>query len=166
VLCKHVCAVLYGIGARFDRAPALLFELRGTDPTELIASAATSELGKTSSPALEGDLGALFGIELDEDCAPRAVEPPTKAAPISKERSRKNKVATAPRAAASRKTKPVPEKHKGARATRTRTALIALGVRPSTIAFWLRTNVLRRTAKRGVYAVTKEALARIAAYTK
>ena len=30
-MCKHVAAVLYGIGARFDENPLLFFELRGAD---------------------------------------------------------------------------------------------------------------------------------------
>ena len=38
-MCKHVAAVLYGIGARFDLAPELLFRLRGVDEAELIVSA-------------------------------------------------------------------------------------------------------------------------------
>jgi uncharacterized Zn finger protein len=39
VMCKHVAAVLYGIGVRLDEKPALLFELRGVDETELLANA-------------------------------------------------------------------------------------------------------------------------------
>lgn len=31
ILCKHVAAVLYGIGTRFDENPLLFFELRGID---------------------------------------------------------------------------------------------------------------------------------------
>lgn len=31
LMCKHVAAVLYGIGARFDETPLLFFELRGID---------------------------------------------------------------------------------------------------------------------------------------
>lgn len=31
LMCKHVAAVLYGIGARFDEQPLLFFELRGID---------------------------------------------------------------------------------------------------------------------------------------
>ena len=31
LMCKHVAAVLYGIGARFDENPLLFFELRGID---------------------------------------------------------------------------------------------------------------------------------------
>ena len=37
-MCKHVAAVLYGVGARLDTAPELLFLLRGVDPAELLGS--------------------------------------------------------------------------------------------------------------------------------
>src|SRR6202034_2630588 len=48
VMCKHVAAVLYGVGARLDTKPELLFILRGVDHEELIAAdaaAAASALG-------------------------------------------------------------------------------------------------------------------------
>jgi uncharacterized Zn finger protein len=38
-MCKHVAATLYGIGARLDSAPELLFGLRRVDAKELIARA-------------------------------------------------------------------------------------------------------------------------------
>ena len=38
-MCKHVAAVLYGVGARLDDQPELLFPLRGVDGSELIARA-------------------------------------------------------------------------------------------------------------------------------
>jgi uncharacterized Zn finger protein len=38
-MCKHVAATLYGIGARLDSAPELLFGLRKVDAKELIARA-------------------------------------------------------------------------------------------------------------------------------
>ncbi len=34
-MCKHVAAVLYGIGNRMDTCPDLLFQLRNVDPSEL-----------------------------------------------------------------------------------------------------------------------------------
>jgi uncharacterized Zn finger protein len=37
-MCKHVAAVLYGVGAKLDEKPALLFELRGVDETQLLAN--------------------------------------------------------------------------------------------------------------------------------
>jgi len=39
VLCKHVAAVLYGVGARLDKDPSLLFTLRQVDPQDLLARA-------------------------------------------------------------------------------------------------------------------------------
>jgi hypothetical protein len=67
-MCKHVAAVLYGIGARLDHAPELLFTLRKVDASELVAEAGA---GLAAGPAMggrglvEADLGALFGLEMD-----------------------------------------------------------------------------------------------------
>lgn len=36
LMCKHVAAVMYGIGARFDENPFLFFELRGIDVNRFI----------------------------------------------------------------------------------------------------------------------------------
>src|ERR1700681_2092131 len=38
-MCKHVAAVLYGIGARLDHQPELLFRLRAVDERDLIVKA-------------------------------------------------------------------------------------------------------------------------------
>jgi uncharacterized Zn finger protein len=70
-MCKHVAAVLYGIGARLDEQPRLLFVLRGVDENDLLASAGRDlSLTKTASvPAQvldESDVGALFGLEMAE----------------------------------------------------------------------------------------------------
>jgi len=37
--CKHLAAVIYGVGNRLDSAPELLFTLRGIDSNELVAEA-------------------------------------------------------------------------------------------------------------------------------
>ena len=41
VMCKHVAAVLFGVGARLDQAPELLFRLRGVDHEELVQAEVT-----------------------------------------------------------------------------------------------------------------------------
>jgi uncharacterized Zn finger protein len=69
-MCKHVAAVLYGIGARLDEQPALVFKLRAVDEGELIASAAKGRSLPTKAPVsakiLDGDdLSALFGLEME-----------------------------------------------------------------------------------------------------
>src|SRR5260370_3183072 len=68
-LCKHLAAVLYGVGARLDQEPELLFVLRGVDQMELISAAGQGvTIGDASQPAnvLEEDsLSGIFGIEMD-----------------------------------------------------------------------------------------------------
>ena len=75
-MCKHLAAVLYGVGARLDEKPELFFTLRGVEVSELIASAtatAACEPAAGTQPvndALAGeDLSALFGVELDSGAA-------------------------------------------------------------------------------------------------
>lgn len=106
-LCKHRAAVLYGVGVLFDRDPKFLFELRGTDPSELIATSAASltSPGANEAHALAGDdLSALFGIDFaDSDAAlpavpAAAVSPPPPSAPT------RRKVATKPAAKTKAKT--------------------------------------------------------------
>jgi hypothetical protein len=67
-VCKHVAAALYGVGARLDARPELLFQLRGVDPQDLVAEMPVSHVGAAAAaPGPDEDLGALFGIELDGD---------------------------------------------------------------------------------------------------
>lgn len=71
-MCKHVAAVLYGVGARLDEKPELLFTLRGVNHEELIAAdaekavAAATSRGKSKRLAAD-QLGDVFGIELEGD---------------------------------------------------------------------------------------------------
>src|SRR5207247_9097287 len=68
-MCKHVAAVLYGIGARLDHQPELLFTLRKVDQQDLIAKAGSGLSKKpksfTSAKALASeDLRAMLGGEI------------------------------------------------------------------------------------------------------
>lgn len=78
-MCKHVAAVLYGIGNRLDKAPELLFSLRRVSMEELVERAvddtAETLLDKARTAAAEdvlddADLGDVFGIELSDADAP------------------------------------------------------------------------------------------------
>jgi uncharacterized Zn finger protein len=77
-MCKHVAAVLYGIGARLDHRPELLFELRGVSPEGLITQAVSGGLLGAGKPrakekVLQGaDLSSVFGIDIEEEEAPAA----------------------------------------------------------------------------------------------
>ena len=85
-LCKHVAAVLYGVGARLDESPELLFVLRGIDHLELIASATRSLTADRVAPATdqaatraEGSLTEIFGIEIDAGTVPAVSSKPPQA---------------------------------------------------------------------------------------
>jgi uncharacterized Zn finger protein len=70
-MCKHVAAVLYGVGARLDEKPQLLFVLRGVDENELLAGAGQDLAISKSTPAAtkvlaDNDVAALFGLEMAE----------------------------------------------------------------------------------------------------
>lgn len=73
-MCKHVAAALYGVGARLDAAPDLLFTLRGVDRAQLIAAdGADLPAGKDLASdriLADDDIGALFGIEVAPPTAP------------------------------------------------------------------------------------------------
>ncbi|MGH9202896.1 MAG: hypothetical protein ACRD2A_16855, partial [Vicinamibacterales bacterium] len=87
-MCKHVAAVLYGIGARLDHQPELLFTLRKINQEDLVANAGT-RLSKTRKrPAsarvlAADDLSEMFGI----DMAPAATPAPVPARVIPTGRS-------------------------------------------------------------------------------
>ena len=71
-MCKHLAAVLYGIGARLDHYPELLFLLRGVDEKQLIAAAGASIPLSKAAPAqgkvLGGaDLAGMFGLDMGPD---------------------------------------------------------------------------------------------------
>ena len=73
-MCKHVAAVLYGIGARLDKDPKLFFTLRDVEVNELISQAVeekTKELlrkaeKKSDRVIDEVDISEVFGIELED----------------------------------------------------------------------------------------------------
>jgi uncharacterized Zn finger protein len=87
-LCKHLAAVMYGVGARLDHSPEMLFTLRNVDHLDLIDQAVTAEnldraLGGEASETLRaGDLSEMFGIELESNAAaPPMSERPASAKP-------------------------------------------------------------------------------------
>jgi uncharacterized Zn finger protein len=70
-LCKHLAAVLYGVGARLDHQPELLFVLRGVDQMDLVSQATDSVGRADAGGGLEGEsLSELFGIDVETGPAP------------------------------------------------------------------------------------------------
>ncbi len=106
-MCKHVAAALYGVGARLDQRPELLFQLRRVDGNDLLAQAGAGLRLPGKSPAKakvldESALGDVFGIEM----AQVATEASTKGTSVSKAAAKVKKTASAPptRAAKTAKT--------------------------------------------------------------
>lgn len=95
-MCKHIAAIIYGIGARLDTQPELLFLLRGVDHEELITADATADAiaGSGSHGArrrsLSGkDLESVFGVELDDTPEVAPVAAPKRRAATRKTKRKK-----------------------------------------------------------------------------
>ncbi len=68
-MCKHVAAVLYGIGVRLDRDPLCLFKMRGIETEKFISETINGKVEKMlanakkkSSRILSGDDLSVFGL--------------------------------------------------------------------------------------------------------
>jgi len=135
-MCKHVAAVLYGVGARLDGQPECLFTLRKVDEKALIARAGSglplSRKGPAGDRVLAAEgLSELFGLEM---AAPEEVPVPEPArTPAKPARARRAAKAVAVpedtasaakprRQRASSPTKPKPSKARPATKAKKRSA--------------------------------------------
>jgi len=116
-MCKHVAAVMYGIGARLDEKPELLFVLRGVDHTELVtedaARAVVSKTKKTDRRTLEeSELSEVFGIDVAPISSAKSTEAETDTRPAgpAKPRSIRSSRSSKPRYVSSAKNKRVKTK--------------------------------------------------------
>ena len=72
-MCKHVAATLYGVGARLDDEPEMLFALRGVDPSHLIEQSIAQAIERGVAPRgsargrvlVADDLATIFGVDID-----------------------------------------------------------------------------------------------------
>jgi uncharacterized Zn finger protein len=110
-MCKHVAAALYGVGARLDQKPQLLFVLRGVDEGDLFAGSGEDiSLSKAPSAANvldDSDVAALFGLEMADAGSnasngprdgPRQISKPPKSARAAKKKTKEKSAAASPRA--------------------------------------------------------------------
>jgi uncharacterized Zn finger protein len=85
-MCKHVAAVLYGVGARLDHSPEMLFLLRGVNHEELIdvtaAVAGVTKSGTSRRRIATTGLADVFGVDMAE--ASEEIIPPAISAKKSK----------------------------------------------------------------------------------
>ncbi len=151
-LCKHLAATLYGVGARLDDRPELLFTLRQVDQLELVADAGAAPALAGAAPSGDAlgdgaDLARLFGIDLDAGSPQSAPAEPRRA------RMRPERATAEPLPAAAR----VARRPRAlAKVDRTITAaqLLAAGIPRTTFQNWVTRGALRRTGARGVYLRT------------
>ena len=161
-MCKHVAAVMYGVGARLDADPALLFTLRRADASVLVAGAVTRAV-RASAPSrekrFEGDLAAVFGIDLATTAPPRQA------------RDVERKVVVVPAAAAKTPRTTKTPKAKTPRMTKapkpirwTRRELASLGASTAVIDRWVRRGLLVPESALGPLVETPAFRAAIAPY--
>jgi uncharacterized Zn finger protein len=160
-MCKHVAAVLYGIGARLDQRPELLFLLRGVDHQELISVeadvvAATTGRGSRRRRIAEGELAEVFDIDMAE--AEAELTPRHTAAKVpTRKKSVARKPAPAKKTAPETPGEPPPDSAEAVARLRRRLGLTRdemarlLGVSAASVANWERAvkplNLQARTAK-------------------
>ncbi len=156
-LCKHVAATLYGVGARLDQSPELLFELRGVSPQDLIqtlAAAPAAEAAPTDAlqNANADDLSALFGIDLGGMGDPKESLPkPSKPSKAKTAAPAKKKTAAAKKKTVGKSTLSAGQKTSPGPKTITAQALIEQGIPRHKIQAWLKVVILKPTSQRGVY---------------
>lgn len=152
--CKHVVAAVHAFGVLLDREPEQLLSLWDLDVTESQATAAfvLPPLAADRRPLVD-DL-AIFGIDLIDPCEPAAREP---ALVTATEPTPEPAAAPEPAPAVAPANTP-PNQQTEVR----RDYLRVIGMSTRTIDAWLRSGVLRRTDRDGVYERTPEANRKIA----
>jgi uncharacterized Zn finger protein len=92
-MCKHVAAVLYGVAARLDEKPELLFLLRGVNHEELVSATVEEAVaavvkGGSRRRVAEDQISDVFGIDVGADTAPESAPSSATAAPRTAKRPR------------------------------------------------------------------------------
>jgi uncharacterized Zn finger protein len=111
-MCKHIAAVLYGVGARLDQQPELLFALRRVDANDLVTQAGAglpkSRKRSTTSKVLDDALiSDVFGIEMAEAYPPEkpaAGRNKPSAAKVTAKKAAKSAISTTRKPSATAKT--------------------------------------------------------------
>ncbi|HET6629172.1 MAG TPA: hypothetical protein VFG91_05325 [Woeseiaceae bacterium] len=94
-MCKHVAATLYGVGARLDQQPELLFILRGVEAGEMVDAAASrpSPAGKPRKHRVlrSDELSSVFGIDIEDAATSVARAPATRSGRGARKGKKKSK---------------------------------------------------------------------------
>ena len=181
-MCKHVAASLYGVGARLDESPELLFLLRGVDPKDLVvnAGAARAITGQAKDKALGADtseLADLFGIDMDdaveEAAAPANTKPtvPTSTRPAATKsvaaKPKPRKMPALPRATRA-STVPANVLRSSSKLARANEGTLVAqkdldgrGIDQTILDYWVSAGLLSPGPKKGTWLATPEAMRRI-----
>ena len=133
-MCKHIAATLYGVGARLDESPELLFRLRAVDATELLSDLGmalpdTRTERDTEKTLVGDDLAALFGLDMADSEPPGISAPadvPSASPPMkTRKRAAEKPVPAAAASAANAKATPRPLKGKPASVAPGRNRVVA-----------------------------------------
>ena len=162
-MCKHISAVMYGIGARLDQQPELLFLLRGVDRNELITAGITDDtiIGKGSRRSRRrsiagSDLENVFGVELEQRDTPPTLRKRTTA----KRKNKKTETAHIKTPAQKRNKQFTPTGRKIKHLRKKMNMNLgdfakAVGVSASTISKWEKTNGQVRPQAKGLHGLTE-----------
>jgi uncharacterized Zn finger protein len=167
-MCKHIAAVLYGVGARLDERPELLFRLRAVDETELLSDLGsalpdTRTKRDTAQTLVGDDLAALFGLDMEESKAPTPSRSAAATSAGPRKNTRKSVVENLAVAAASaveakaNAVTPAQEKKGGSEQRRRPTAKTSTKARSARAAQKNTMAPARSAAKKTVAAPTKSA---------
>jgi uncharacterized Zn finger protein len=121
-MCKHVAAVMYGVGNRLDTDPSILFLLRSVKKEELISEASIDSLlgDAQQEKIIGGDLSSIFGVDF-VDTAEKFVRPKAQSKAQPRVANPAKKKASAPRAAKEAKRPATKPKRKAtAKSTKTK----------------------------------------------
>jgi uncharacterized Zn finger protein len=184
-MCKHVAATLYGVGARLDDEPELLFVLRGVDPAALVvdSEAARTATDQAKDKALGADaaeLADLFGIDMVEQDRGAAIDSAPQSG-LRRRRAANGDEAKVPTAAA-KATQPTveaspkpPTSAKSSRPKRqlaphqpvvdttlvTKEELDSRDIDDAIRAYWMSAGLLAAGPRKGTWLATEECMRRI-----
>jgi uncharacterized Zn finger protein len=151
-MCKHVAAVLYGVGARLDHAPELLFLLRKVDHEALIAMepnlTSVTTGAKKGRRVVTSDLSDIFGIELQHPT--KSVGPKKR---IRKKASKKKHITHTKRAVFKPTAAAIRQQRKRCDMSVAEFAAL-LGVSPATVNNWERSSGKLNLRQRTLDALT------------
>ncbi len=177
-MCKHLAALLYGVGLRLDARPELLFTLRGVSHDELVGGAGLASPSSDARRIPAAELAEIFGVLIDDQLTSRAKPAKKSAAKKSSSKKSAAKKSSSKKSAAKKSSskksaakkssskkstpsKPVPPRFPNNRKWISMTELAAYGLSPTEIQEWVQDGHLLAVEGHKDYRVLQEARRRL-----